>query len=143
MDRRQRARRHDQPAILGSRKGRDRSLDLARVAQVDRSYIYARRCGHRLNYRNLADPGGYGRIPQYYYSRETGCNLLEQFKPFSTQAIFELHEAGGIAARLRQALDETGADWIGDDRKHDRNRTPTRKALRGAFVSGLCSTTHS
>src|SRR6516164_6289956 len=58
MDRRQRARRHDQPAILGSRKGRDRSLDLARVAQVDWSYIYAGRCGHRLNYRKLADPGG-------------------------------------------------------------------------------------
>src|SRR6516162_4288696 len=121
MDQTKRACRHNQAAILGARKGRDRSLDLARVAQFDRLHIYAGRRGHRLNYRKLADPGGYGRIPQYYYSRETGCNFFEQFQPFSTQAIFELHEAGGIAARLRQTIDEAGTDWIGYDREHHRH----------------------
>src|SRR5262245_22329871 len=137
MDHRQRARRQDQPAIWSPRKGRDRPLDLARVAQVDRPYIYAGRCGHSLNYRKLSDPGGYGRIPQHYCSSETGCDLLEQFKPFSTQAIFELHEAGGITARLRQTINEAGADWIGDDREHNRHGVSylkyrsCRKAARG------------
>src|SRR5262245_22845926 len=121
MDHRQRACRHNQAAILGTRKGRNRSLDLARVAHFGRPNIDADRRGHRLNYRKLADPGGYGGIPQYYYSREAGCDFLEQFKPFSTQTIFELHEAGGIAARLRQTIDEASADWIGDDREHDRD----------------------
>src|SRR5262249_22949080 len=117
----QSACRHYQPAIWGARKVRDCTLDLARVAQFDRLYIYAGRRGHRLNYRKLADPSGYGRIPQCYYSRETGCDFFEQFQPFSTEAIFELHEAGGIAARLRQTIDEAGTDWIGDDREHDRH----------------------
>jgi hypothetical protein len=33
----------------------------------------------------------------------------------------ELHEAGGIAARLRQTIDKAGADWIGDDDAHESN----------------------
>src|SRR6516164_9079465 len=121
MDQTKRACRHNQAATLGARKGRDRSLDLARVAQFDRPYIYAGRRGHRLNYRKLTDPAGYGRIPQYYCSRQVGCNFLEQFKPFATETIFELHKAGGITARLRQTIDKAGADWIGDDREHDRH----------------------
>ena len=95
-------------------------LSVSPASRSYRPYIHARRRGHRLNYRKPADPGGC-RIPQYYYSREARCDFLEQFKPFSTQAIFELHEAGGIAARLRQTIDETGADWIGDIREHDRH----------------------
>ena len=37
MNRRQRARRHDQAAIRGAREGRDGALDLAGVAHVDRA----------------------------------------------------------------------------------------------------------
>src|SRR5262249_37187423 len=114
-------RRYYQSAIWAARKGGNCSLDLARVAQVDRFQINTGRRGRSLNYRKLADPGRYGRIPQYYCSRETGCDFLEEFKPFSTEAIFELHEAGRTATWLRQTVDETGADWIGDDRKHDRH----------------------
>ena len=47
-----------------------------------------------------------------------GGNLLEQFKPFPTCAEFERHETGGIAARLRQAVDEAGTNRIGDAREH-------------------------
>src|SRR5262245_33666395 len=136
MDYRHRARRHDQPAIWGPRKRRDRPLDLARVARVDWSYIHAGRRRHRLNYRKLADPGGYARIPQYYCSRQVGCDFLEQFKPFSTQAIFELHEAGGVATRLRQTIDEAGADWIGDDREHDRHGAGRPKQLSCRKTTG-------
>src|SRR5262249_27504355 len=56
---------------------------------------------------------------------------------FSTQAIFELHEAGGIAARLCETIDEAGADWIRGDREHDRHGVSRlkycscRKAARG------------
>src|SRR5262249_56833108 len=47
-DRGQSACRHYQPAIWGARKVRDCTLDLARVAQFDRLYIYAGRRGHKI-----------------------------------------------------------------------------------------------
>ena len=71
--------------------------------------------------RELADPGRYGGIPKDRRSRHARRDLLEQFQPFPAQAVFELHEAGGVAARPRQAIDEAGADRIGDDREHDRH----------------------
>jgi hypothetical protein len=46
-------------------------------------------------------------------------SLFEQFQPFPAQAIFELNETGCIAARSRQAINEPGADRVGDYHKHD------------------------
>ena len=46
------------------------------------------------------------------------------------------HETGGVAARPRQAVDEAGADRIGDDREHDRHgagRLQQRPHGRGAM----------
>jgi hypothetical protein len=43
-------------------------------------------------------------------SRYTWCDLLEQFQEFAAQAVFDTHETGGVAARPRQAGNETGAD---------------------------------
>ena len=55
-------------------------------------------------------------------ARQPGADLLEQLQPFPAQAGFENHEAGGVAARPRKAIDEAGGDGIGADREHDRNR---------------------
>ena len=49
-----------------------------------------------------------------------GRDLLKQLQPFPAQAVFEIHEAGGVAARPRQTVDEAGADRIDDGREHDR-----------------------
>jgi hypothetical protein len=38
-------------------------------------------------------------------ARQPGRDLLEQLQPFSAQAVFEIHEAGNVAARPRQAID--------------------------------------
>ena len=43
-------------------------------------------------------------------SRHVGRDLREQFQPFPARAVFGTHEAGGVAARPRQAVDESGAD---------------------------------
>ena len=50
-----------------------------------------------------------------------GAILFEQFKPFPTHAVLKTQEAGGVTARPRQAIDEAGADWIDNDREHDRH----------------------
>src|SRR5262249_18817805 len=50
-----------------------------------------------------------------------GCDLFEQFEPFRADANFEAHKPGGVAARPRQAFNQTGSDRIGGGRKHDRH----------------------
>jgi hypothetical protein len=38
--------------------------------------------------------------------------------------VFKRKKTGGVAARARQALDEPGADRIGDNHEHDRHADP-------------------
>ena len=85
------------------------------VAHVDGAHLHADRRRHILDDGELADPGGYGGISKDGHARHARRDLFEQLQPFRAQTIFELHEAGGVAARPRQAVDEAGADRIGDD----------------------------
>src|SRR5262245_47347098 len=101
MSHRQRACRHDHAAMARARKVGDIALDLAGVAYVDRVQLHAERWRHRLNDSELADPGGYGGIPKHHRPRDGWRDLLEQLQPFRAQAVFELHESGGVAARPR------------------------------------------
>src|SRR5262245_43770502 len=48
-------------------------------------------------------------------------DVLQRFQPFGRVGVFEVGKAGGVAARTRQAVDEAGADRVGDKREHDRN----------------------
>src|SRR5262245_23665390 len=100
MNRRQRAPRHDQTTIRRARKSRDGALDLSGVAHVDRPYIHPDRRRHGLDYRELADPAGYGGITENCCPRYAWRDLLEQLQPFCAQAVFEGRETGGVAARL-------------------------------------------
>ena len=70
---------------------------------------------------NWPIPAGHGGIPKDRRSRHARRDLLEQLQPFRAHAVFELSEAGRVAARPRQALDEAGADRIGDLHEHDRH----------------------
>jgi hypothetical protein len=47
---------------------------------------------------------------------------LSSSQPFSTQTVFEIHEAGNVAARPSQVVDEAGSDRIGNTVEHNRNR---------------------
>ena len=91
MNRRRRARRHDQAAIAGARECRHGALDFGRVAHVDRAQLHPKRRRHGLDRAELPDPGGDGRIPQDRHPRHARRDLLEQFQPFPAQAVFE-HE---------------------------------------------------
>src|SRR5215471_130739 len=48
-------------------------------------------------------------------------NLLEQFQPLSAQVVFKHHKAGGVGARLREALDQARPHRVGSDDKHYGN----------------------
>jgi integrase len=69
----------------------------------------------------LANPGGQRRIAQDANSRNIGRKFLDQFEPFSAEAVFERAESGGVATRPRKARDESGTHRIDDIRKHDRH----------------------
>src|SRR5215467_6794101 len=79
----------DQTAIAGTCEGDDAALDLTGVAHVDWSDVHLERRSHRLDDAELADPGGHCGIANDHRAGHPRCNLLEQLKPFATDAIFE------------------------------------------------------
>src|SRR4029079_16759730 len=92
---------------------------------------------HRLDDRELADPGGYRRVAKNRHAGYAGRDLLQQFEPFAAQTVVELNKAGGVASRLRQTVDEPGSDRIGDIHEHDRNRLGrVQKPLDGRSTNG-------
>ena len=95
-----------------SREGRDGALDFAGVAHVERAHLHPERWRHGLDCAELASAGGCVGIAKDRHARHAGRDLLEQFQPFSADAVFEKHETGGVAARARQAVDEAGGDRI-------------------------------
>src|SRR5262249_41881701 len=66
------------------------------------------------------DPGGITGIAKDTRSRQSGHDLLEEFQTFPAKTVFELHKAGGVAARPGQAVDKPCADRISDTHEHDR-----------------------
>src|SRR6516225_6368115 len=47
------------------------------------------------------------------------CTFLEQFKPFTSEAVFERDEPSSVAARPCQTIYEASADWVSNQHKHD------------------------
>ena len=67
-----------------------------------------------LDGAELAGPGCDGGFANDRRPREAGRDFLEQLQPFPAHAVFEVGEAGGVAARLCQTTDEAGTDRLGD-----------------------------
>src|SRR5215470_601872 len=114
------APRHDQAAIRSSHKGGDGTLRFGGVATCDRGYLHAKRRSHRLDGGKLANPLDSGISSQKRDASYAWRDLLEQFHPFCAEAEFGSHEAGAVAAWLRQASDQTRADRIDDVAEYDR-----------------------
>src|SRR5262249_28072836 len=114
------ARRRDQTTSRTSCEGCDGALDLGRVAKINGFHIDANRTRHGLDDGELTDARSLGRIPKNSRSCHVRRDPFKEFQPFRAQIIFEHHEASGIAAWLREALDISSADWIRNDYEHDR-----------------------
>jgi hypothetical protein len=120
MNDRQRARRHDQTAIIALRECCDSAFDFAGITQADWAQFYSERWRHGLDGSELPGPGALRGIPNDRNSRHAWRNLLEQFQPFTAHAEFEIGKAGDVAARARQAIDKAGSDRISGLSEHDR-----------------------
>src|SRR5262245_42913395 len=61
------------------------------------------------------------RIKQDSCPPDVGRNLFEYLQPLSHHGVVDEREAGNVAARTREACDETLTNWIGDDGEDDRD----------------------
>src|SRR5262249_34160245 len=98
------------------------AFDLSGFAQVDGSYlVHPEQWRHGLDDgKRAAGSGALVGIPKVRHSRDPRRNIFEQLQIFPVRTVFGGHEPGRVAAGPRQAVDVSGADWIGDDRKHYR-----------------------
>jgi hypothetical protein len=136
MNEHQPARCNDHAAVRRAREGGNCAIHFRRIACVDLSYLYPQRRRQCLDDAKLAYSRRRRRIAKHCDARYRRRNLLEQFQPFPADAEFECHEPGGIPPGPGQVLDETGADRIGDDHKHNRHRPrhlQQRAYRRGAW----------
>src|SRR6516165_190877 len=85
---------------------------------------------HGLDHGELAYSRRYGGVPKDGRPRHVWRQLLEKLKPFAAQAVFELHKARRVSARLREAIDEAGADRVENDSENDRHRAGFLKQER-------------
>jgi len=104
------AHRHDQTTLCIMRDG-DCSFEFVSVAQADRRYLHSKRWCHGLDRAQSAAAGRTGLADDDSLGK-AGHNLLEQLKPFSTDAEFKQGEARGITARPRQTRDEARANRV-------------------------------
>ena len=81
---------------------------------LNRAHLHPDRRRHGLDCAELAGPGRLRGIANDCRPRHGRCDLLEQLQPFSADAILEESETSGVAAGPRQAIDEPGADRVGD-----------------------------
>ena len=90
---------------------------------IDRVNSDPERRRHGLDSAELPDPAAVARIPKDRHSRTTsGAISLSSSSHFALM-LYSNSEAGDVAARPRQALDEAGADWVGDADEHDWHGT--------------------
>ena len=89
MDRRLRACGNDKPTAPGAGECGDGALHLSSFPHVDRAHFKAERWRDGLDDGVLADGEGQRRIANNPDPRCTRHNLLEEFRPFATQVVFE------------------------------------------------------
>src|SRR5262249_20959694 len=113
-------RRDDHATVRATRESSDATLNFAGTPHADRGQFNPDQSCRALQDAQLASPGGETRVAQDRDPCRSRCNLLEQFQPFPAEAIFVKAKAGGVAARPRQALNESTADRISDVHEHTR-----------------------
>jgi hypothetical protein len=92
--------------------------------------------GGRLELLQDRTVGGIGRIPEDGHTRETRHDPREEFEPLPGELGAHHGHARDVAARTREAGDESSRDRIGGDAPHDDRYRASRilggEARRGA-----------
>src|SRR5262245_51591494 len=96
---------HDQTGVRNTSYAPEGAFDISSDAKINRAKLDTEGLRRRLNNRPLADAGWCTGVSHDTYAFDPRCDLAEQLKPFSTQAVLELEEASGVAVWPRQRFD--------------------------------------
>src|SRR5262249_54482511 len=75
----------------------DQALDLAGVANTERVHLHTERWRNALHCSQQADSARIGWIAKHSGTRYPRGDLLEEFQPFCTEAVFGSRKAGRMA----------------------------------------------
>ena len=114
---------YDHAAIPRTCERRHGTLDFVGVAHVIRRELDTKGLRHRSNGAELSNACRSGGVTKHQGSGHVGRDLLEQFGPFAAHAVFEIQEAGDIAAWVRHALYEASTNRIWNIHEHNRDGT--------------------
>jgi hypothetical protein len=111
-------------AVWIARDGSNGAFDLRNVMNLTRTNLYRERwrsgLDHAQEIHSTTCGGGRG-VEHHGDMRDMGRDLLEQFKPLSSNRGLEICEASNIAPGIRKAGNETTAHRIRDAYEHDWN----------------------
>src|SRR5215472_14502266 len=120
-------------AIRGASEGDDRAFNLGPVGS-NRPQLNPKRWRYRLDDGKLANSGASGGVSNHRHPAHVRHDFLEQFEPFSAQAVFEESETGRITTRSRQAIDKTPTNWVHDLHEHNRDSAGSLQQRRDGDI---------
>ena len=115
------ARGYYYAAIPRTCKRRNVTFDFISVTHIQRRELDPKGLRHRSNSAELPNASRSSGVSKHQRSCQVRSNLLEQLSPFSTHAVFEIQEAGDIAAWVGHALYEAGTNRIWDIHEYNRD----------------------
>src|SRR5262245_6571881 len=115
------ARGYYYASIPRTREHPNVTLDFISVTHIQRREFDPKGLRHRSNSAELPNACRSSWVAKHQRSCHVGSNFLEQLGPFSTHAVFEIQEAGDIAAWVGHALYEAGPNRIWNIHEYNRD----------------------
>src|SRR6266446_1222405 len=103
-------------------EGRERRLEIERIAQLYRLKPHAQYPGRRFNLAEAGHHAGVSRIPEHGHTFKLRHRLFEELQSFRAQINRHVADTGEVAARPCQAGDQPGTDRIRHIHHYDRDR---------------------
>ena len=94
--------------------GCEARLDLASIPRRQGLELEAQHWRCRLHFHQLQTMAGVVPIPDDGHAGDAGHNFLDQFQPLRALLCRDKREAGDVATRPRQTVDEARSDGIAD-----------------------------
>src|ERR1700676_69905 len=99
----------------------ERRCDIVTSPDFECSHLISESSGRRLSVAHFQHHGVIPNICQDCQSAKAGYDLAQNFDPLSSKVSGLVRQAGDVASRSRQGLDETVGNGVPDRHEHDRN----------------------
>ena len=121
-----------------ARKQFDLTLDVSPGLNVDRDRFEGQRRCRGTHGSEEVVKVGLARVAYEPHSTKSWRYLFQHCQPFARNTCLEIHEAGEVAARLRQAGNEACPDRIRNSDEHNRYCLASCPLRGGYDMRGIC-----